>query len=203
MGLFSFFTTRPLQWRIDGATLLPDDIFNSRFIDRVKEKNPQWSRYQIECIIDDYKKFMYIAASSDESCTPSKLVDIIWHEHILFTRDYINHWCGKILKKVIHHDPGTPDEQPKFKSVYEKTQAKIKKTYGLREESVLPDIADNLGEALGAIVDYHSSHSSHSSDHGHSSHDSGGSHGHSSCSSSGHSSCSSSSCGSSCGGGGD
>lgn len=215
MGLFSFLTTRPLQWRIDGATLLADDTFNTRFINRVKEKHPEWSRYQIECIIDDYKKFMYIAASSDESCTPSKLVDIIWHEHILFTRDYINHWCGKVLKKVIHHDPGTPDEQPKFKSAYEKTQAKIKKTYGSREESVLPDVADSLGDALGAIMEHtsypHSSHNSHhSSDHGHSSHDSGGSHGHSSCSSSGGhsscssgSSCSSSSCGSSCGGGGD
>lgn len=164
-------------------------------------------------LIEDYKKYMYVAATSDESCTPSKDVDIIWHEHILFTRDYINHWCGKILKKVIHHEPGTPDEQPKFKSAYEKTQAKIKKTYGSREESVLPDVADSLGDALDAIMEHtsHSSHNSHhSSDHGHSSHDSGSSHGHSSCSSSGGhsscssgSSCSSSSCGSSCGGGGD
>lgn len=203
MGLFSFLTTRSLQWRLDRATLLAGDTYNTRFINRVKEKNPHWNRSMIGFLIEDYKKFMYVAATSNKMCTPSKDVDIIWHEHVLFTRDYFNHWCADILKKVIHHEPGTPDEQPKFKSAYEKTQAKIKKTYGSREESVLPDVADSLGDALDIIGEHtpHSNHSSHhSGDHGHSSHDSGSSHGHSSCSSS---SCSSSSCGSSCGGGGD
>lgn len=194
MRLFSYFTNRSLQKRIDAATLLINDTHNNRFINRVKEKNPHWSQLTIATHIEEYKKFMYVAATSNEMCTPSRDVDIIWHEHILFTRDYISYWCGKILKKVIHHEPSKPGEENAFKSAYIQTKEKIRKEYKQHNRSSalanLVDVVDTTANLADILSEYHSGHSSHDNV--------------SLCGSSGHSSCSSgSSCGSGCGGGGD
>lgn len=50
-------------------------------------------------------KFLILAAESQEhSCTPSRRVDLVWHEFILFTRLYAK-FCHTHFGKFIHHEP--------------------------------------------------------------------------------------------------
>ena len=51
-------------------------------------------------------KFMYLVSVFNTKLTPSLIVDLGWHEFILFTKTY-EKFCSKELGKFIHH---TPDE---------------------------------------------------------------------------------------------
>ena len=49
-------------------------------------------------------KFLCLSAVSTETLTPSKRVDDVWHEMILFTRTY-NDTCLQYFGTFIHHQP--------------------------------------------------------------------------------------------------
>jgi len=51
--------------------------------------------------ISEYKKFMYLAAISDQMVAPSPVIDIVWHEHIIFTQSYAD-FCMMIGKNIQH-----------------------------------------------------------------------------------------------------
>jgi uncharacterized membrane protein YgcG len=199
--------------RIQNATLVDGDWENSKFIIRVAEKH-DWRPSKVRALIEEYKKFLYIAVT-DGPATPSKEVDEIWHEHILFTESYFGTWT-KVLGRTLHHKPGFEGED--FSKTFKRIEDKKREYFGA-------EVVDKLSEVADAITDItpsksytsheitskdvghsHHDHSSHHSHHDSSpSHHSCSSHSSHSCSSSsgGHSSCSSSSCGSSsCGGGG-
>lgn len=69
----------------------------------MKEQN--WTCYFTEKAILEYKKFMYLAAVSSQMVSPSEIVDLVWHQHLIFTQSY-NDFC-KILGKRIEHIPST------------------------------------------------------------------------------------------------
>lgn len=52
--------------------------------------------------IEEYKRFLFL--SLFYTVTPSKIVDEVWHQHILFTKDYAE--LSKKLDRNIHHNPG-------------------------------------------------------------------------------------------------
>jgi hypothetical protein len=56
--------------------------------------------------IEEYRRFLYLAASSGEPVAPSPLIDRLWHTHINDTRAYLDEFCGKVIGRVIHHSPG-------------------------------------------------------------------------------------------------
>lgn len=50
-------------------------------------------------------KFLALAAAEPKrACTPSRRVDLAWHEFILFTRTYFE-FCQEHFGRYIHHDP--------------------------------------------------------------------------------------------------
>jgi uncharacterized membrane protein YgcG len=69
----------------------------------MKEQN--WTTHFTESAILEYKKFMYLAAVSSQMVSPSEIVDLVWHQHLIFTQSY-NDFC-KILGKRIEHIPST------------------------------------------------------------------------------------------------
>jgi len=206
------------QWmwfKIDNAPILGDDKGNAFFIKRVQKANPEWSTVKINLLIEEYKQFMYLAGTSDEDCTPSQDVDKVWHEHILFTKDYYD-YCNNIIGKIIHHKPEREnDDSKKYEKAFEKTNAKKKAAFkpapSPKPSVVSPSIVQPADTSLTDMLlmqtilnnndtppvshePCHDSSPSHASCSSHSESS------HSSCSSS---SCSSSSCSSSsCGGGG-
>ena len=38
--------------------------------------------------LNEYRRFIVLAMTAPHPVTPSKLVDEVWHTHVLFTRDY-------------------------------------------------------------------------------------------------------------------
>ena len=53
-----------------------------------------WTINFTEKAILEYKKFMYLAAVSDQMVSPSEIVDTVWHQHLIFTGSY---------NKLSHH----------------------------------------------------------------------------------------------------
>lgn len=63
--------------------------------------------------IAEYKRYMTMnARTSDRLTMFSEPIDEVWHQHILFTRDYAN-FCEKAVGHFVHHDPMTPEQQRK------------------------------------------------------------------------------------------
>ena len=54
--------------------------------------------------IGEYKKFVYLGVTSDFSVTPPKVIDQVWHEHLLFSRPY-REFCRDILGRDFDHNP--------------------------------------------------------------------------------------------------
>ena len=63
----------------------PNDEYG--FLTRLAFEN-KWTIYVTETAILEYKKFMYLAATSNEMVSPSEIVDIVWHQHLIFTTSY-------------------------------------------------------------------------------------------------------------------
>lgn len=57
-----------------------------------------------------YRHFLYLMywnkrLEDNQQVVPTKIVDKLWHAHILFTRDYVA-MCQKVYGEYLHHNPG-------------------------------------------------------------------------------------------------
>jgi len=87
---------------------LDEPIRGYGFSTRLANENSWTSNFTKQAILE-YKKFMYLAAIQDQMVSPSDIVDIVWHQHLIFTQSY--HRFCEILEKKIEHIPGTHDRQ--------------------------------------------------------------------------------------------
>jgi uncharacterized protein (TIGR04222 family) len=91
-----------------------------------------WSIDYALRVIDEYKKFVFLAVAVGHPVTPSDQVDQVWHLHLSYTRSYWQEFCPKILQTTLHHDPtrGGSSEQLKFDSWYSKTLESYERFFG-------------------------------------------------------------------------
>ncbi|HAZ44167.1 MAG TPA: TIGR04222 domain-containing membrane protein [Cyanobacteria bacterium UBA11369] len=84
-----------------------------------------WTIEYARRVIDEYKKFMFLAVLAGHPVTPSDQVDQAWHLHLLYTRSYWEEFCPNILQTPMHHGPtqGGIKERRKFDNWYNKTLA--------------------------------------------------------------------------------
>jgi hypothetical protein len=89
-----------------------------------------WTKSFTKKAILEYRKFMYLAAKSDMMVSPSEVIDIVWHEHLVFTKSY--HEFCQVLGKQIQHVPSTHqrDEFEKFRAAKERTLNLYKENFG-------------------------------------------------------------------------
>ena len=92
------------------------------FSARLAREN-QWSRAYARRVLEEYKRFAYLALAAGHPVTPSDEVDQAWHLHMVYTRDYWDEFCGEILQRPLHHGPtkGGASENAKFENWYERT----------------------------------------------------------------------------------
>ena len=69
-----------------------------------------WPLEYAERVESEYRRFLYLAATSDEEMTPSRAIDKAWHLHLTYTRHYWDVLCREILGRPLHHIPGTGSE---------------------------------------------------------------------------------------------
>ena len=105
--------------------VIPSMEDRDAFISRLCRENGWLDSYALR-VIDEYKRFLFLALLEPKMVSPSRHVDRAWHLHLLFTRSYWESFCGKLLQEPIHHQPSTVVNESK----YAKTLELYNSTYG-------------------------------------------------------------------------
>lgn len=79
------------------------DASTKAFANKLSRKL-HWSPRFAQRAIDEYKKFVYLGNVGTTSVTPSKFIDQVWHEHLLFTKAYRT-FCREVLGQDFDHNP--------------------------------------------------------------------------------------------------
>lgn len=92
----------------------------------------KWSQIYTIRVIQEYKKFIFLAMVADHVVSPSTIVDRVWHLHLLYTHSYWSQFCEEVLKNPLHHNPsrGGQEEKLKYQHLYEQTLETYKKYFG-------------------------------------------------------------------------
>jgi hypothetical protein len=72
-----------------------------------------WSLEDARGAIGAYRRFCFLAIVSPTPVTPSEVVDEVWHQHLIYSRDYWAIWCGERLQAALHHDPRLAAPRPR------------------------------------------------------------------------------------------
>ena len=101
------------------------------FMSRLAREN-DWEAEYTNRVFEEYKRFLYLAASQEKPVTPSDQVDQAWHLHLVYSRHYWEVLCGDILGKPLHHGPteGGETEYAKFYEWYKNTLALYEYVFG-------------------------------------------------------------------------
>jgi hypothetical protein len=129
----------------------PDDGQSAFTFTKRLARDNGWSWKYAERVIEEYKKFMFLAVVADHPVTPSEHVDQAWHLHLIYTRSYWDDFCGQVLGTPIHHGPtkGGSDEKIKFCDLYERTKASYQR---LLQETPPADIWPDAEQRFGDDV---------------------------------------------------
>lgn len=120
------------------------------FTQRLARENG-WSIYFTRRVLDEYKRFAYLAMVSGHPVTPSEQVDQAWHLHLVYTRSYWEDFCGQVLGRPLHHGPtnGGSTEQGKYREWYERTKSSYVRHFGVEPPGdVWPDSDTRFGTDL-------------------------------------------------------
>jgi hypothetical protein len=65
----------------------------------------RWSMHYTQRVIEEYKKFIFLAMVANHVVSPPTHVDRVWHLHLLYTHNYWIEFCGGVLGRSLHHRP--------------------------------------------------------------------------------------------------
>lgn len=105
------------------------------FSTRLAFENYWTIEFTKEAILE-YKKFMYLAATSEFMVSPSEIIDKVWHQHLIFTKSY-QEFC-ELIGKQIQHIPSThnKDEYEKFRKAKERTNMLYENIFGKQPKHI-------------------------------------------------------------------
>jgi hypothetical protein len=66
-----------------------------------------WDALYTQRVIDEYKKFVFLAMTAGHLVVPSDEVDQVWHAHMLYTDEYRTNFSKDNLGQPFHHGPST------------------------------------------------------------------------------------------------
>jgi hypothetical protein len=91
-----------------------------------------WTRAFAHRVIEEYRRFVYLAMTAGHPVSPSEQVDQAWHLHLTYTRSYWERLCGEVLGRPLHHDPtrGGAAEASKFDDWYARTLDSYRRAFG-------------------------------------------------------------------------
>lgn len=112
------------------------------FIKKIAGKN-NWSEKFAREAIDEYRKFVFLAMTSNTDVTPSKVIDRVWRQHVLFTKGY-RLFCQEVLDGVyLDRNPALvndPKEVGVFSAQYMRTLERYKEEFGDEPPSHIWDV---------------------------------------------------------------
>jgi hypothetical protein len=106
-----------------------------------------WSLQQAARVVEEYRRFCFLAATSGHSVTPSDAVDQAWHLHLTYSRDYWETFCPLVLGRPLHHEPtaGGAGQRSLFFEQYAQTLKRYEEVFG---ESAPADLWPNAARRL-------------------------------------------------------
>lgn len=79
------------------------DASTKAFAAKIARKH-NWQKEFALKAVGEYKKFVYLGVVSNFHVTPSKIIDVVWHEHLLFTKAY-REFCDTVIQYQFDHHP--------------------------------------------------------------------------------------------------
>jgi hypothetical protein len=81
-------------------------------------------------MFEDTKRFLYLCAVVDEPLAPTEQIDEVWHNFILYTRDYAT-FCQSHFGFMIHHVPWNKAEVAQSDgTIVKRTRAAAEAVFG-------------------------------------------------------------------------
>ena len=114
--------------------------FPTALIDRLQAEH-RWTPALTGRALEEYRRFLVLAATGGVPVTPSRLVDEVWHLHLTFTRDYWER-LTPLLPAPLHHEPasGQPGDAAHYADQYLSTLNLYAETFGMQPPADLwPD----------------------------------------------------------------
>jgi len=101
------------------------------------------SEQSAESAISAFKRFFFLAGVEGPPLVPTKVIDNVWHEFLMFTQDY-EKACRTLFNKFVHHEPstGTPDEAAILKKAFMRTQSLHQKHFNQEYATSQADCCD-------------------------------------------------------------
>jgi hypothetical protein len=114
-----------------------------------------WSLDDARAAVEAYRRFCFLAIVSPAPVTPSDVVDEVWHQHLIYSRDYWTIWCGERLRAPLHHDPtsGRPEAQMIFRRQYAETLALHERFFGPPRPEFWPATHLRFGRSRYHVTD--------------------------------------------------
>ncbi|MBF7073555.1 hypothetical protein ISG33_09135 [Glaciecola sp. MH2013] len=108
-----------------------------------------WSLDYAKQVVHEYKRFIYLIASTNRSQTPSDQVDQAWHLHMTYTDSYWNVMCKEIIGKNIHHGPtrGGAEQRQTYREQYINTLHTYRDVFGDEPASIWPSADKRFANA--------------------------------------------------------
>jgi hypothetical protein len=63
-------------------------------------------------LVEEYRRFMYLAGSSSENLSPSPIVEMVWRMHTEDTQAYYDDFCPRILGRTLYRPEGEGENLP-------------------------------------------------------------------------------------------
>ena len=82
---------------------------------------------EVPRLLTEVLRFLHLVAVGDQVLTPSRPVDLAWHEFILCTRTY-GDFCRRYFGRMIHHQPGGMEDENN--SQFDQTLALYQRYFG-------------------------------------------------------------------------
>lgn len=136
-------------WRRIEAFELDDPAASLMFTQRLAREN-NWSPDFSQRVVDEYKRFVFLAMTAGHEVTPSDEIDQAWHLHLTYTRSYWDELCGKVLGRPLHHGPtkGGRSEGERFEDQYTRTFESYRRAFGHEPPAdIWPPTDVRFGEA--------------------------------------------------------
>jgi hypothetical protein len=121
------------------------------FATKIARKHNLNNRFALNAV-SEYKKFVYLGIVSDFNVTPSKIIDIVWHEHLLFSKAY-REFCSTIIEYTFDHNPELmpmTDQTGQFSAQYLDTLALYKTEFGIEPPADIWNITKYDKEKIGS-----------------------------------------------------
>ena len=125
-------STDPLWHRLEAFEFDELDA-DLTFTHRLARDNG-WKLDYARRVIDEYKRFCYLALRAGHEVTPSDQVDQVWHLHLSYSRNYWDEFCPNVLQDDLHHGPtkGGEAEAKKYYDWYKETLRSYERLSGER-----------------------------------------------------------------------